>query len=866
MKLSRHYIAEALLILTVLGSNTTAAAAKPPIGEQREVLPATVIPTHYELALVPDAKALTFSGIVGISISVKSSTHDIVLNALELSIDRATVDGGQPGRVTLSPGLGRATLHFAAPVSIGEHKLQIAYHGKIGRTTLGFFAMDYMTPTGSRRTLATNFEPAVARALLPCWDEPERKATFSVTVDAPSDLMAISNMPVASITRLSPVLQRVRFATSPKMSTYLLFLGIGDFERIHRVVDGVDVGVVVKRGDSSKADYALDQASALLHYYNDYFGTPYPLPKLDLIAAPGKIAGGSMENWGAIFYSQEHLLLDPATATEEDRQLVFLVVSHEMAHQWFGDLVTMRWWDNLWLNEGFARWMQTYVADALHPQWHTGLQAQSIFEIGKQADALVSTHPVLQPIQTADQAAQAFDAITYDKGAAVIAMLQHEIGADGFREGLRRYMRAHAYGNTVDTDLWSIMQQVAGKPILQIEHDFTRQAGLPLVRVALNDQGLQLSEDRFHADPASPQTGGGQHWSMPLTIAALDGKTSSVLLRAPLSLPAPLPLVVNAGQTAYARVLYPQQAFEALLPRVPALQAVDQVGLVNDSLALGLAGYAPLSRALDIAQRLPVDADPVVWARVVTLLQRLDSRYGDTPQRTAFRGFALALLRPVARQVGREVAAGESAAAPLLRADLLRALASFGDDDVVQWARQVASGGKGTPASQRTAMDITAAQADAPTFDTLVANARAENDPLAKQRMFEALAGVRDPALASKLMRLALDGAMPTGGNVAILYMLGDNHPDLSWHNVVPHLADASAGIDVPTQWRLAAGFASASANPDRIPDLQSYATSHVPASSRQPFKGAASTIRANRRIAEQVLPEIDRWIARRNH
>jgi len=407
---------------------------------------------------------------------------------------------------------------------------------------------------------------------------------------------------------------------------------------------------------------------------------------------------------------------------------------------------------------------------------------------------------------------------------------------------------------------------VAGKPILQIEHDFTRQAGLPLVRVAMTGQGLKLSEDRFHADPALPQAEAGQHWSMPLTIAALDGKASSVLLRDPLSLPTPLPAMVNAGQTAYARVLYPQQAFEALLPRVHALQAVDQIGLVNDSLALGLAGDAPLSRALDIAVRLPVDADPIVWARVVTLLQRLDSRYGDTPQRTAFRGFALALLQPVARQTGREVAAGESPAAPLLRADLLRALASFGDDEVVQWARQIVAAGKGTPASQRTAMAITAAQADAPTFDALVAKARAENDPLAKQRIFEALADVRDPALASKLMRLALDGAMPTGGNVAILYMIGGNHPDLSWHNVVPHLADAGAGIEVPSQWRLATSIASGSADPDRISDVQGYAASHVPASSRRIFEGAGSLIRANRRIAEKVLPEIDRWIAGRNH
>ena len=252
------------------------------------------------------------------------------------------------------------------------------------------------------------------------------------------------------------------------------------------------MGVVVKRGDTPKAAYALEQGVKLLHYYNDYFGVRFPLPKLDLIAAPGEINGGSMENWGAIFYSQHHVLFDPAKSIEADRRVVFLVVAHEMAHQWFGDLVTMSWWDNLWLNEGFARWMQTFVADDLHPEWETGLQASSIFERGKQADAVPSTHPVVQEVLTADQAEEAFDFITYDKGANIITMMNAYVGRDQFRDGVRRYMHAHAFGNTVDSDLWSLMQQAVGKPILAIERDFTRQSGVPLVRVTRTAQGVQL--------------------------------------------------------------------------------------------------------------------------------------------------------------------------------------------------------------------------------------------------------------------------------------------------------------------------------------------------------------------------------------
>lgn len=855
---ARAVMAGFLLLLAV---DSSSLAAPLPDGSQG-MLPTDVVPTHYDLSLVPDAEALTFTGKVGAAIDVKAATSNVVLNAVGLTFDHVALDGNRSATVTLDPARGRATLHFATPLATGSHRLDIAYHGKIGRSTLGFFAMDYATPAGKRRTLATNFEPAYARRLLPCWDQPDRKATFSVTVDIPGDRVAVSNMPVAHTVQLSPITQRVNFATTPKMSTYLLFLAIGDFERVHRSVDGVDVGVVVKRGDAAKASHALDQAVGLLHFYDNYFGVHYPLPKLDLVAAPGQITGGSMENWGAIFFSQNHVLLDEATATERERQLVFLVVAHEMSHQWFGDLVTMRWWDNLWLNEGFARWMQTYAADALHPEWQTGLKAQSIFESGKQVDAAVSTHPVLQPVLDAAQAEQAFDAITYNKGAAVITMLTGYIGDRDFRAGVRRYMQAHAFGNTVDTDLWSIMQQVAGKPILQIEHDFTQQPGLPLVRVASAGGGIRLSEDRFHDDPDLAKTPSAQRWSLPLAIAAPGGTPHTVLLRDPVTVSIPTPTIVNAGQTAYARVLYPQPMFEALLAHVPSLQPVDQIGLLNDGAALGMAGYAPASNALAVAARLPVDADPVVWMRVVALLEDLDRRYADTPQRAAFRSFARKLLQPVAVRVGRAVVRGEPSSMPILRAAVLEALGDFGDADVIRWARQLVAKGSGPPADGHTALVIAAVNATPASFDKLLARARAEDDPLAKQQLYVALAGVRDPALAQRLISLALTGAMPAGSNVHILADVAELHPDLAWKAVVPHLADPDAGVDEVTQWGLVAMIASGSADLALAPDVETYAARRVPPGSRRPFGGAVSAIHQNHRIATQVLPEIDHWVA----
>jgi aminopeptidase N len=642
----------ALGMLCVLGA---ARAATPSAAEhpRREVLPDSVVPLHYDLALAPDAESLTFAGKIAITVDVIAPGPTITLNAVGLTFDHAAIDGGPDARVSLDKALGRATLTFASAIATGQHLLSIEYHGAIGRATQGFFAMDYAGPDGPRRTLATNFEPADARDLLPCWDEPARKATFMVSIDVPKDRMAVSNMPIAEVTSLSPKTQRVRFQQSPKMSTYLLFVGVGDFERIQSRVDGVDVGIVVKRGDTGKAGYALEQAGKLLHYYNDYFGVPYPLPKLDLIAAPGEIIGGSMENWGAIFYSQNHLLFDPRSSTEQDRQLVFLVVSHEMAHQWFGDLVTMAWWDDLWLNEGFARWMQTYAADDLHPEWETGLQAAAIFEAGKQADSVPSTHPVVQEVDTADQAQQAFDSITYDKGAAIITMISGYLGRERFREGVRRYMRAHAYGNTVDTDLWGPMQEVAGLPILGIEHDFTRQEGLPLVTVSRTAKGVNLEQTRFADDPARLAGVAPQRWRLPLAVGAVEGPKRHILLQGSGELAQSPPLLVNAGQLGYARVLYRGETFDSFKPRFGSLAAVDQLGLLNDSWALALAGDAPASDVMDLAALLPVEANPVVWDRLLDILEELDRHYSDgriaASCSVSWRRWPLGLARVAAR-------------------------------------------------------------------------------------------------------------------------------------------------------------------------------------------------------------------------
>lgn len=856
-----------VLELALLGVSGAALAAAPPAAPHpiREVLPDRVVPVHYDLALAPDAEALTFTGNVAITIDVLAAGPGVTLNAVGLTFDRVTIDGGPDAQVSLDDRLGRATLTFGDAIAPGRHVLSIDYHGKIGKSTTGFFAMDYSSPEGPRRTLATNFEPADARDLLPCWDEPGRKATFTVSIDAPKDRMALSNMPIAQVMSLSPTLQRVRFAQSPKMSTYLLFVGIGDYERVHDTVDGVDLGVVVKRGDTAKARYALDQAAQILHYYNDYFGVAFPLPKLDLIAAPGQIQGGSMENWGAIFYSQNHLLFDPKTSTEQDRQTVFEVLAHEMAHQWFGDLVTMAWWDDLWLNEGFARWMQTFAADELHPEWETGLQAADIFEQGKQADAVPSTHPVVQEVDTADQAEQSFDSITYDKGAAIITMINAYVGRDKFREGVRSYMRAHAYGNTVDTDLWRPIQQAVGQPIVDIERDFTRQEGLPLVRVTRTPKGVHLAQSRFADDPATIKTLRPQRWRLPLAVGPIDGAKPYLLLQGVADVTQPPPLLVNAGQMGYARVLYSSDTLDGLTAHMAALTAVDQIGLLNDSQALGLAGDAPPSNALKLAAALPADANPIVWERVLDVLSGIEEHYANTPQRAAFRRFALQMLAPLAARLGSGGTRDEPANLEILRGHLQEAEGRFGDAAVIAGARTRLATGDGTPAEQRTALDIVAAQADAGTFDALLARAEKTTDPLEKQFTFRALAGVSDPALARRMLDIAVGGQVPAGATPSLLSRLSRRHPDLVWDTIAPRLDDAQLPLSKAMRWRIAGMIAGYSAKPERIADLEAYEAHSVPPEARKPFLESIASIRRNQRIGTDVLPEIDRWIGARD-
>ncbi|MET0220325.1 MAG: M1 family metallopeptidase, partial [Tardiphaga sp.] len=415
-------LCSAPLVLVLLMSAALAAERPFSFDAAPGKLPKTTVPVRYDIELTPDLARLTIAGHETVALELSQPVSRITLNAVNIAIDEATVDdGAQRATVALDAAAETATLSFPQILPAGTHRLSLHFASRINSFDRGLFFADYPTRDGTRRMVSSQLEAADARRIFPCWDEPAFKASFALTVTVPQSFLAVSNMPVSHEEQAAPDLKRVSFAPTPKMSSYLFVLTAGELERITADAGGVEVGVVTTKGKSEKGRFALDEAVRLLSYYNDYFGVAFPLPKLDLIAVPGGY-GGAMENWGGITFFESRLLFDSNTDADGARRDIFSIVAHEMAHQWFGDLVTMGWWDNIWLNEGFASWMQAKAAERFYPQWRTWLNGS-----GKQfamtLDARRTSHPVQQPVADDSEATAAFDAITYNKGQALIRML-----------------------------------------------------------------------------------------------------------------------------------------------------------------------------------------------------------------------------------------------------------------------------------------------------------------------------------------------------------------------------------------------------------------------------------------------------------
>jgi aminopeptidase N len=836
-----------------------------------------VTPERYRIDIVPDADALTFKGTVQIDITVHRAVDRIVLNGADLVIDTAAVTGiaGAPA-VSYDEALGRITFALAQTIEPGPHTLTLSYHGKIYLQGSGFFAIDYAVPGGKTRALFTQFENADARRFMPCWDEPGRKATFELSATLPANLMALSNMPVAQSEALPGNLQHVHFAPTPRMSSYLLFFGAGDFERSHRSVDGVDLGVVVKRGDLSQADFVLDAAADILHYYNDYFGTPFPLPKLDLIAGPGSsVTFGAMENWGAIFSWESEMLVDPRIASEGDRQRAYIVAAHEMAHQWFGDLVTMQWWDDLWLNEGFASWMENKVTDQFHPEWHIWLQALENQQETMALDAREGTHPVITPFVDSEQAIEGFDGIAYEKGAAVIRTLESYLGEEAFRAGVRRYIHDKAYGNAVTDDLWLQMDRGSARPITQIAHDLTLQAGVPMISEVSSEctgdsTTLKLSQGRYVIDADSTSA---HHWHVPVAVAAIGGVASTTVIfgSAPTAVQVAgcAPVLINVGQTAYLRTRYTSAGLSQLTSHFAQLPSIDQLGLLNDTLSLAYNGEEPMAALLAIADNVPADAAPEVVIALAYAFWDLDLLSEGRPARARLRPYARAVLNRFFAPVGWEHAEGEADNVALLRTALIEALGQMDDPAVVAEARRrfgeyVDEPARLDAAVRKLVLKTAAVHADQSMWDQIHTLARSTPSEIERLELYELLGQAQSERLASDALELTLSGEPPPTVIPHILQTVAWLHPRLAFEFTAAHWQELSVKIEPDYQIRFAPRLLMSSSDASLIAPLDAFANAHIPPDKRLDVRKTQASLRYRARVRRERLPDLERVLRQR--
>ncbi|NWG53528.1 MAG: M1 family metallopeptidase [Hydrogenophilaceae bacterium] len=846
-----------------------------PAGAERQMLGDEATPSHYAISITPDADAGTFTGSVEITVATHRALPAITLNALDLEIESAAIDGSRAA-FSVDPEAQTLTLTQGREIRAGRHRINIAYSGRIYDEAYGLFRVAYDTAQGSRRMLATQFEPGDARRFAPMWDQPNKRAVFALTVTIPSSEQAVSNMPIARTARLSGGRTRISFQPSPSMPSYLLFLGVGDYERISADVDGVRLSVVTRRGESEKGREALQAGVESLRYFTEYFDVPYPLPKLDMIAVPGAGGFGAMENWGAILYFDQYLLLDEGS-NETDRQNVFGIVAHEIAHQWFGNLVTMAWWDDLWLNEGFASWMATKAADALHPDWSPWMSVFPDRNSAMELDARAGTHPVVQEVNTIEQANLAFDDITYDKGQAVIRMLEAYIGEEAFRAGIRAYIRARLYGNAATEDLWRALQAASGQPILDVARAYTLQPGFPVISVspsacapgAAAPQSVTLTQRRFAADDAARTD---ELWTTPISAQRLGG-IARVQATAPaaasFTLAAPSdgcgPLIVNAGQSAFFRTLYAPADFALITRDFARLPAIDQLGILSDYWAFGRAETAPLTNYLDLTAALSADADPNVVMQAAGALQTLSRLNRGRASEGAFDAYVRAALAPMFARVGWDPRAGEAANDAILRDTLIRVLGRLGDPAIVAEARRRTRADESLPGAIRdAAFRVVGAHATQSDYDALLARAAAETNFIAQRRIYGYLAEARDPALARQTLAMLLTERAPRPLRPTILNDVAVNHPGLAWAFLRDNRATVEGWLDPLRRLDYAPGVAAFSADAETAAELGVYAEA-FPANARQAADGARAAILAHARLIETEMPAVDAWLARRS-
>ncbi len=745
-------------------------------------------PVRYELTLEPDLEAATFAGEVLISVLVTAPTDTIACNALDLDILAADLtegplSDGSPLAVTgvaLDAETERVTFTLERTLLPGEAHLRVRFNGQLNDKLRGFYRSTFTDTDGVEQVIATTqFEATDARRAFPCWDEPDHKASFVISLIVDEDLFAVSN---ASELSREPAPDRtgkhlVRFAETIVMSTYLVAFVVGPLEATAPIdVDGTPMRVVYPKGKGHLTDFALEVGAFCLRHFTNYYGIPYPGDKLDLVAVPD-FAFGAMENLGCVTFREILLLVDPATTTQAELLNVTDVINHELAHMWFGDLVTMKWWNGIWLNEAFATFMEMHATDAFRPQWDRwttfGLSRTAAFD----TDSLTSTRPIEYPVISPADAEGMFDILTYEKGAAVVRMLEQYLGEDQFRAGIHQYLAEHAYGTTETTDLWDAIESATGEPVRRIMDSWIFQGGFPVISVDVVNDGrtLRLSQHRFgyagdlgNGESPIPAHDDAAQWIVPLIFSqrsATDGVITfeKVLLDQPsidIDLIEPATWIyVNTEGTGFYRARYAPDLRAALVAHAQTdLSAIERYGLVDDIWASVLAGDLEAHDFLEVAEAFREEADLSVWQRIIAGLTALD-RIVEGDGRAALHTRVRGLINPAYEKLGPEPRPEDSDRDRALRGVLFEALGVLGSNiDVQSRAHVILDIGalEPDPALVAASVNIVAATGTSADFDEFIRRMKNAPTPQEELRYLGALADFPDPDLIARLVRMTL--------------------------------------------------------------------------------------------------------------
>ncbi len=665
-------------------------------------LPKEVLPVEYSVRIVPNIDKFTFTGTETVKLSVRSPVRQLVMNSLELKITDASLDGKVLPKSAVKTDKKNELLILAlqSEFAAGDHTLALSFAGKINQQGQGLFYMPYQEhASGTKKImLGTQFEATDARRFFPCWDEPVFRARFQLTTVVPEDWHAVSNMPIEHEKKTAGG-KEVRFAATPPMSSYLNVLVAGELDLIESRSGPTQLRVIATKGKAEMGRYALEATAQILNYYNNYFGVAYPLPKLDQIALPGGF-GGAMENWGGITYYESALLFDPKNSSAETKQNIYEVLAHEMAHQWFGDLVTMAWWDNLWLNEGFASWMGTKCTAHFNPQWEVWLRRNLprdptrrvgiAKEQAMEGDARSTTHPIQQPIATEAEANSAFDDITYKKGQSFLRMLESFLGEDIFRDGIRQYIATHKYSNSTTSDLWNALSEASKKPVGEIAAGWTEQPGFPVVKVKREEGNkVSLTQERFTVNFRNAPL---LEWKIPLTYAVV-GEAPATLLMANKTgnlqnIPTDRALKLNVNGAGNYRVEYDEPSWNLLLQALSKLDVEDRVNLLSDAWALVQANRTPVSLYFELVEKLPASTELAEREQLSNVLDFINRLLVGSSEREKFQRSARSLLRPTFETLGWDPKAVEPPAAGNLRASLITALGDLNDQKIISGCRE----------------------------------------------------------------------------------------------------------------------------------------------------------------------------------